>query len=191
MKYFEDIFRMLNFVFIIIIISCNSTPKINDSVIDYLAIQSSKMVINSLGIDIYNKEINTAKQNIINEIIINDGIVLQDTFDNVDGNKIVAYIPKNNIVAFMEKIRTFGIVVNETQFSTIISPAELEFDFERDRTLLAEYESLLLTTNNIIDRIALDKEISLLQERLRMGEGRSREIQDRIENVSVSIRIFK
>jgi hypothetical protein len=190
MRYFSNVLKVMSGVFIIAAVSCHSTPEANNALIDFSTIQSSNRVAYDLEISIYNKDIGALKQNIINEITLNNGAITNDTVENIRTHRLLASIPKHNIAKFMEKIKTFGIVTDETLRSQTINIVYYESQIERTKNLLEKNNSLLLTTNNATDKIALEREIHSLQLQLD-GLNRNREeLENRIENLNLNITIF-
>ena len=170
------------------ITSCHSSPGTANGLIDYLAIQNSENTVFTIGIDIFSRDLNNLKNNIVNEIMTNDGRIDHDTVENINTNRLAVTIPRRNIAGFMERIKTFGIVVNETMRSWLLhNDASISSMIGLTRDLLERNEALLLTADTISDKIMLQREIHHLQMQLDSWERRT----DETENVTVEITIFR
>ena len=174
-------------VLLLIITSCYSSPKAVTGLIDYYEIQNSTNIRFEIGIEIYNRNLNILRQNILNEIFLNNGIILADNLDSINFNRIIITIPKDRIFEFMTKIKEFGIVVNETLRSGIINNELFFAEVERTRNLIERYEALLATAESISDKMILEREISMTRGRLESFE---RDINE-IDNIAVQVILFR
>lgn len=102
--------KVLLGMFFVSLFSCYSNPKNINNSINYSGIISSQRVIHGIGIEIFNKKIATLIQEMNNEIVQNNGEIIQERIENINTYIIDIRMRRSNIINFIEKVKTFGIV---------------------------------------------------------------------------------
>jgi hypothetical protein len=120
---------------------------------------------------------------------------MNDIIDSSNTSRLVVYIPKLNIVNFIENIKSYGIIINETLHYADINRDmginDIEMRLENAKNMLEKFDALLIGADNITDKIALEKEISNVRNEIEMLQLRKEEMEIRIENVTLSIIMHK
>jgi hypothetical protein len=159
---------------------------------DYPNIFLSKMTIYDIEINIFNKNITMLKQNVFDEIIQNDGKIIQEEIQNMNNYRIVINMPRNNTADFIARIRTFGVVVNENIRG---NDAERHFDdmemrIINTKSMLEKYNELLQKATDISDKLILEKEINNAEMEIKMMERNNNEMKSRLENNTIIILMY-
>jgi hypothetical protein len=151
------------------------------------------MTIYDIEINIFNKNIVMLKQNVLDEIIQNDGKIIQEEIQNINSYRIVISMPKNNTANFMVKIKTFGIVVNENIRGNDIGRHfnDMEMRLTNIKNMLGKYNELLHGATDISDRLILEKEINNAEMEIKMMERNNDEMESRLENNTRTILMEK
>jgi hypothetical protein len=185
------LFVIVTFCFI----SCHSNPENIDGLIDYSDISLSKTKMYNINLDIYNKDIVSLKKGVVNEIVKSDGIINNDVIENRNRNRIMIYIPKQNIANFIENIKSYGIIVNEAvdyvDINREMGINDIEMRIENAENMLEKFDKLLIDADNIADKIALEKEINTVRNEIEMLKLRTEEMETRVENVTMTILMYK
>jgi hypothetical protein len=162
---------------------------------DYLDISLAKTRMYNMELSIYNKDITNLRKSIVKEIVENGGIMMNDVMETRNNHRMFVYIPKLNIVNFVENIKLYGTITNETLTYTDRNRDtginEVEMRLDNARNMIGKFNALLANAESIADKITLEKEIYNTQNEIEMMELRKKDMEIRIENVAVSILLHK
>jgi DNA repair ATPase RecN len=150
------------------------------------------MTIYDIEINIFNKNLTILKQNVFDEIIQNDGKIIQEGIQNINTYRIVINMPKNNTANFIAKIRTFGIVVNENMRGNDVGQHfnDMEMRLRNIKNMLEKYNELLQKATDISDKLILEKEINNAEMEIEMMERNNDEMKSRLENNTIIILMY-
>jgi septal ring factor EnvC (AmiA/AmiB activator) len=150
------------------------------------------MTIYDIEINIFNKNITMLKQNISDEIIKNDGKIIQEEIQNINAYRIVISMPKNNTANFIVKIKKFGIAVNENMLGNDVAGYfnDMEMRLINIKNMLEKYNKLLQEATDISDKLILEKEINNAEMEIRMMERNTNEMKSRLENNNITILMY-
>jgi hypothetical protein len=150
------------------------------------------MTIYDIGINIFNKDIKLLKQNVLYEIIQNDGNIIQEEVQNVNNYRIVVSIPKNNTADFITKIKTYGVVADENIRGNDIRDyfKSMEMRIINIKNMLEKYNDLLEKASDISDKLMLEKEINYAEMEITGMESSKQEMELRLENNTITILLY-
>jgi hypothetical protein len=182
--------KVLFAVFFISLFSCYSNPGSIHNSINYSDIISSQKVIRDIGIDIFNKNIAILTQGIKDEIVQNNGEIIQESIENINLYRIIVKMHRSRIVNFIEKVNTLGIVVNGNinssgNMETYIDNYEMQL--RNIKSMLGRYNELLKNANTITDILTMEKEINIANMEMERIERSRMEMISSLEYVNVSI----
>jgi hypothetical protein len=112
MYFIKSIVKVFYCIIIFSLFSCYSSPENIDDLMDY----SDNTKTYNIGISIFNKNIKMLKKNIFDEIIKNDGKIIQEEIQNINYHRILINIPKNkniwiySIIGFNTPLLAAGIL---------------------------------------------------------------------------------
>ena len=176
----------------IILVSCYSSPEPENvnNLIDYSDVASSEKS-HHIGISLYNRNLLLLKQSVMNEITHVGGRIRNETIENTNECKIKTDIPKSTTEEFMEKIKQYGITVQESK--TAYEDRHLERTKENIEELyqMIEIKNKLLNTDiSLYDKLALEKDILQAKMDIKYREEGIKELEARIGFSSVEIRMY-
>jgi hypothetical protein len=186
-KLLKNIIGLLLFLFL----SCYSRPVNVSNLIDYSDTIDSNMIFD-IGISIFNKNLALLKQNIQNEIIQSNGEITQEEIANINSYRIVVNIPRNNTVIFMNNIKRFGIITDESKRNIDFGMRNIHNKnrLVEIRFMLEKYTELLRSANTIADKIMLEKEIINAKMEIESMESYIKDMESKIKYNIISIMIY-
>jgi hypothetical protein len=191
MSFNKILVKTFPFFAVFLLFSCYSNPKSINGLIDYSDTNLPNMMYD-IGIDIFDKDISILRHNIFNEIIKNNGKIMQETIENINSHRITVNIPKNNTADFIAKVRTFGIVVNENKRGNDIEQyyKDTEMRFINIKNMLETYEKLLKDSTNISDKLMLEEKINDAKMGIESRVRQKKEMEVRVENNTITILMY-